>query len=505
MRGRVAWVLVAAIGLVRAAHATVLVPMADATLVRASDQVLVGRVDRIESVLLGVDRVQTRVTLAVESALKGDPGGSSVVVTQPGGEVAGLRAVVFGTPSWTIGERALVFLHARADDSLTTTALALGKYTVEEADDGPRARRAMPTVDLRPLAAFSAEVAALAAGQRGHRGDGRAGAGIEPPLVATEVAEFTLQRGATGMPGRWFETDCARTITFDHAGFDAAFDEATSAAAVAQATAAWTDVDTGGITLAAGPAVPAAPTIIGGTADGRNSVVFGDPFDEAPEFTDCTGVVAVGGFIGASVGQLPETRRKVSGETFMKIFEGDVVINPGVGACLEDPRSIAEVATHEIGHAIGFGHSSEDRSETDPVKEDATMYFRVHNDGRGAAVRADDVAAVQYVYPNGLVATTPVEQAACELALGPLNVGCFDQGRLAAAPFKRMRRAAKAANKAAATLNPRKQRRLLGKALAALAKAEGAIVRFVSGECADGMRANVSRARDRVNAALATL
>jgi predicted Zn-dependent protease len=192
----------------------------------------------------------------------------------------------------------------------------------------------------------------------------------------------------------------------------------------------------------------------------------------------------VGGYIGASVDKLPETRRKVSGETFMKIFEGDVVINPGVGACLESPLGIAEVATHEIGHAIGFGHSSEDSNEADPTKEDATMYYRVHNDGRGAAVHADDVAALLYVYPADLLATTPIEQAACEIGLGLMNAACFDTSRLAEVPFKRMRKAAKVADRAAASSKPAKQRRLLDKALKALAKAEGSIERFVSGPCA---------------------
>jgi hypothetical protein len=263
MRRRARYLLLAALCLVRTVHATVLVPMDDHKMVAVSDLVVVGRVDRIESVLLGVDRVQTRVTLTVESTLKGDPGGSSVVVTEPGGEVAGLRAVVFGTPSWTVGERALAFLHARADGSLTTTALALGKYTIDDTLEGPRASRTAPLLDVRPLRTFTARVAALAAGQQGYHGDGRAGAGIELPTVVAQTDAFTLQRSAAGTPGRWFEADCGRPIVFDHAGFDAAFDEAASADAVAQATAAWTNV-AGDITLAAGTAVPAGPTIISG-------------------------------------------------------------------------------------------------------------------------------------------------------------------------------------------------------------------------------------------------
>lgn len=505
--GRVPWLALPLwVCLASAARATVLVPLPDESLVALADLIIVGRVERIESVLLGVDRVQTRVTLGVESTLKGDAGGASVVVTEPGGDVAGVQVVVFGAPEWTVGERALAFLTARADGSLTTTALALGKYAV---DERARARRSLPVVDERPLDVFAARVTALARGggpRGGRRGDGRAGIGVEPALISRETAAFTLQRNLVGIAARWFEADCARDVVFERGGADAAFDEAASATAVADAAAAWSAVPGGGITLAPGPAGAAVPTIVGGVVDGRNTVVFGDPLEEAPAFVACRGVVAVGGFRSQSLDRLSETRRRVSGETFIKIVEGDVVVNPGVGACLEDPRGLAEVVTHEIGHAIGFGHSSEADPEPDAAKADATMYFRIHNDGRGASLRPDDVAAALYTYPGGLRATTPVDQAACEIGLGLLNADCIgEERRLSAAPFKRIARAARIARKATRAIAPAAQQRLLMKALRALEKTDTAVDRFVVGRCADGMRANVQRARERVHAALATL
>jgi hypothetical protein len=486
------------------ADAALLVPMSDADLVAASDLVLVGRIDRIESVLLGTDTVVTRVTVGVETVLAGDPGATTIVVTEPGGEVGGLRAVVDGAPEWTRGERALLFLRARPDGSLATTALALGKYAVDDAGGTARAVRRAPVRDARPLVALMARVAALATGSHRRRGDGRAGIAIEPPTLSRVTEAFTLARNDSGVPSRWFEPDCGRAIVYDQAGSDTSFGDAMSVAAIANATAAWSGVAGAGLLLASGTLVTPAPTTIGGIVDGRNTVVFDDPFGEVPELVNCTGVLAVGGFIAASISSLPETSRTVGGESFMKIFEGDLVVNPGLADCLSGPLALEEVLTHEIGHTIGFGHSSEDPNEPDPVLEDATMYFRAHDDGRGAAVRADDEAAARTVYPAELVATTPIAVASCEIALGLLTSVCTGQP-ISSAPFMRMKAATKAASRAAAATTSTKQRRFLKKALKALTKTDVVITKRVGGACGAAMHANVLRDRDLVNAVLATL
>src|SRR5262249_24421924 len=50
-------------------------------------------------------------------------------------------------------------------------------------------------------------------------------------------------------------------------------------------------------------------------------------------------------------------------------------------------------------HTIGIGHSSEDDNAA-PELKDATMYYRAHFDDRGASLRADDLAAVRFIYPG---------------------------------------------------------------------------------------------------------
>ena len=504
MRWRTWLWLVAWLGLADVAMGTTLVPMRDQDLAALSDVIVVGTVEHIESVLLGRDRIMTRVTLAVETGVKGTVAGTSLVVTEAGGEVAGLRSTVAGAPSYRMGERVLVFLRERADGSLRTTALALGKYAVEPDATGTlQARRTRPTRDERDLATFVTAIRGLVPRRAAPSRDGRAGSAIEPPAIVRQVFAFNLARNDAGEPSRWFEADCGDPIVYARAGFDSSAPEAASTVALEQALAAWTAVDDASIVLAVGPTVPAAPSGIGGITDGENVVTFDDPFGEASDLVACTGVLAVGGFLSIADDDFPETVRTVGGERFAKIFEGDVVVNPGVVDCLDGPVGLAEVLAHEIGHAIGFAHSSEDPDEPDPVKEDALMYFLAHNDGRGASIRSDDAAAVRVAYPAATVAATAIDQAACAIELGLLNVACFGE-RLRIAPFRRLAKAATAARKAAGATTATKQRRFLRKADKGLAKTDKAIVKFIKGPCGAGMRDKVAGYRTRLGTILST-
>src|SRR6185503_5500455 len=92
--------------------------------------------------------------------------------------------------------------------------------------------------------------------------------------------------------------------------------------------------------------------------------------------------------------------RDVNGVTFFRVTEGNITFNQGFGGCsFWNTANLAEVATHELGHTIGIGHSSEEDTAPPDLK-DATMYYRAHFDGRGAAVHADDIAAVRAIYPG---------------------------------------------------------------------------------------------------------
>jgi hypothetical protein len=481
-----------------AAGATVLVPMSDEALVASSDSIVVGRVGPITTAALEGGRVVTRITLAVERALKGAEAGGSLVVTEDGGRIGRSALVVFGAPEYTTGERVLAFLRRRADGSLETNGLALGKYAVApDAGGVPLARRTVPSVDERPLAAFVGRIAALAR-RGGPVHDGRAGLAVAPPVLETATPAFTFL-GAP--PKRWFDADCGDAITFSLGNVDSGYGDAVSRAAVAQSAAAWTDVEGGSLTLLIGPDGSPAPSVVGGAGDGRNVIQFEDPFSEVQDLVGCAGVLARGGFFATFDPNSIEFSKTVGDTTFGRIVEGDVTVNQGLSQCPGlDALALAEVVAHEIGHAIGFGHSSESPGETDPVLADALMFFQIHGDGRGASVRQDDVGVMLAGYPESAVVTAPLARLSCRFDLGTFAVSCFDQ-QLSAAPFARFAKARAAVGKASRATTAKKQRKQLGKALAFLDKTDRAVTKSIQGECGTGMKALVADLRARATAA----
>ena len=90
----------------------------------------------------------------------------------------------------------------------------------------------------------------------------------------------------------------------------------------------------------------------------------------------------------------------LAGNDFHKTVRGYVVLQH-TNAVLQNLTTLAEVLCHEIGHTIGLAHSSENASESNPLLKQATMYYLVHADGRGASLTTYDTNTVRQVHPPG--------------------------------------------------------------------------------------------------------
>jgi hypothetical protein len=379
------------------ARATTFVGLGERALTRAADAIVAGTIERMETVGGADGAIDTLVTVDVEAEYKGHVGGR-VTLKQPGGRLDGRSLWIAGSPTFRVGERQLLFLSAHRDGTARTTAFGMGQFFLREHPrQGLLAERRIDglVVGARPVRRVPLGRLLRTIRRAVAEDAGAAAAPLvtvpheltDPGLQRVPVAQFTLMDSPSG---RWFQPDSGQPVLYSIAGADPALGPNASIDAIDGALAAWTNVTGATIVLSRGGTTAAAPL----RCDGVSQIVFDDPFNEMPSPSGCSGVLALGGYCTSSQTDV------VNGTTFFQITEGNITFNRGFGGCpFWNVTNLAEVATHEIGHTIGIGHSSED-DNAPPDLKDATMYYRAHFDGRGAALHADDIAAVRFVYPG---------------------------------------------------------------------------------------------------------
>ncbi|MBI3879034.1 MAG: matrixin family metalloprotease [Verrucomicrobia bacterium] len=133
--------------------------------------------------------------------------------------------------------------------------------------------------------------------------------------------------------------------------------------------------------------------------DAKIRIQLHDTFNYIPaSSTVGNGGVGDSFFTGGNTPTNWGTGANVKGFEFNRAVRGFVVLEH-TNVFLQNTNHLAEVLCHEIGHVLGMMHSSESDPEPNTVLSNAVMYFRAHNDNRGAVLGSYDPPVVQSAYP----------------------------------------------------------------------------------------------------------
>ena len=422
------------------ARATTAVLLSDEQLITTSRVILLGEVRSVSTQMdYEKQSIYSYVRVAVTEVIKGDLRGEMVVIKQLGGTFNNQTSVVFGAPDYAVGQRLLLFLNTAKDGTLRIAHLFQGKYDVtnDPATGKVRVRRDLSGKALQLLgqqdgAGFTNSAAlgkflnrvrdTLAT----HRevvtaNDSRH---LDTPIIEVPPDYLAVPDG-TGQAlevtphyvlfsARWRQPDSAQPVVFRLNSNNAPV-AGGGVNEINQGLAAWTNVTTTALVLQNG-----GSTTAGGfrNQDGVTAIAFNDPLGEIQDPVGCSGTLAIGGY--SSAGSPIHT---VGGQSFYSIIEADVVFNNNFTCFLGNSLNLAEVACHEIGHAIGFNHSGDPNAIMAPSARG----------GRGAVLGADDIAAVSFLYPGSkstppppIVPAAPSNLSATAASTGSINLAWND-------------------------------------------------------------------------------
>ena len=400
------------------ATATTIAPLTEQELAEDAAAIVIAEVRSIASHWDPAQRqVFTHVKIRLQEVLKGDLADTELTLKQLGGVVADAQSWILGSPEFRRGERVLLFLRQNTDGTLRVAHLYQGKFSIvadaatgidfayrDPAPAGVDVRGSGGGGEFHALQPLRSRLRAVGDRARRQRpGRPPVVAPATPPDGKTEAEAFTF----LGNPSRWFEPDGGQPVSMllnstgepsaPTRGFDQIRDAYDAWSTVSGSSFRYRD---GGFTAAAGF-----------QRDGVNSVTFNDPLGQMDPAQGCRGTLAMGGYF-TTFGQT----RTVNGTTFVRIVEGDVVFNKGWTGCgvFENFSNLAEVATHELGHVLGLGHSSD---------ASATMYPFAHFDGRGASLGTDDITGLVHIYPGGASTPPPAPPATFTLSVSRSGLG----------------------------------------------------------------------------------
>jgi Matrixin/Putative Ig domain len=391
----------------QAAFATTAIVPRDDEMVVESRAIVTGRVIGVSSsVDANTELVYTYIRLAVNGVLKGNIADGEIVLKELGGETRDRGTLIWGMPRFEAGQEVLVYLNTWPDGSLRVHQGFLGKFNINRDATSGRAfverRLEGENVEIMggsgngtnrsELDAYTRMVSGLMETNHKKMRSFEKQYYSDAPLHS-EPAEYQSKEFGGQMtpmwaflnpttPSRWFEPDSNQPVVF--------YVNPTGAPSFVQiqedmqaAMNAWTKTG-GSLRVTYGGGTGGCGVQV---ADGVNTISFNNCDNYFAVSQSCSGLLAVSGIVR----YLPGTTKTVGGTRYAKAVESNMSFNP-YGLCNFTNRcQIQEVATHEMGHALGLGHSTD---------SGATMCGYVHFDNRCAALMPDDVQGIKALYPG---------------------------------------------------------------------------------------------------------
>lgn len=390
-----------------AALATTAIVPRDAEMVVESRAIVTGRVIGLTTVAdANTELVYTYIRLEVSTVLKGMIDEREIVLKELGGETPDRGTQICGMPRFERGQEVFLYLNTWPDGALRVHQGFLGKFNisrdpstgrvfVERQGEGENvvimAGSANNGTNRSELGAYTQLVDGMIEANRERMREFEQRYYSDVPMLAQPNEFGSLVPGELtpqwvvlnpNSPARWFEPDSNQPVVF--------YVNPTGAPSFLQlqddmqaAMNAWSGaggsirVTYGGTTAGCGVQV----------ADGINTISFNNCDNYFVASQGCAGLLAVSGIVR----YIPTQTKNIGGTTYGKAVEANMSFNPYALCNYTNRCEIQEVATHEMGHALGLGHSS------DPT---ATMAPYAHFDNRCASLTPDDVRGVTSIYPG---------------------------------------------------------------------------------------------------------
>jgi hypothetical protein len=386
----VCWALLAS----AAASAATLKVRTDAQDIAAADRIVRGTIEAVRTERRSGSGVIE--TVARVRVIDDYTGGTDriIEIRELGGTVGDATLQVPGAAQFIVGDD-IVALVERKGGGWRPSAMSRSVYGVRESRGGLELVRQVTEEPVagpgrRSLASFAAAVRTV----RG-RGPVRLSAPDAAPAASANLGAPITEGYKLLGNMRWHEADSGQTVLwYRNTLTPSPLDSGNSDTEIGQALSGWTTPTGASIALAYGGTrlVPAASILSCGSAPvpGGGLITYEDPDDDITT----SGVIAIGGACSSGV------TRIVNGTTFYKITYGFVIFTtkaemPSLGQSL----FLARVTQHEVGHAIGLGHTQSDGTVTAATSN--IMYPSCCQSMTPVppAVGPDDLAGLQFIYP----------------------------------------------------------------------------------------------------------